>query len=300
MDRPKTVSANYVAQYLLSIVYSPASVVDSYNETHAGWYDANSEVQLGPAPTVLNLNSTERMQFAGWLGNGSDSPNLSYTVLVDQPRNVILSYNAQYYLDVESTYGATTGSGWYKDGATATITAPASAGAWPITYTLTGWTVNPPNEAVNGNGEPWTIIVNAPYVVQAQWSMNYLPLIMLFVAATVAGTGVVGATLGIRRGLFKRPHRTNNPRKSQSTLTSTPSSVCSNCGNTILRPGGFCDKCGSPLGEVEPSAIEDKVYEYIVSHEGVISLSSASAELGIPVNELKKIAERLKTEGRLS
>jgi hypothetical protein len=46
--------------------------------------------------------------------------------------------------------------------------------------------------------------------------------------------------------------------------------------------------------------LDDKVYDYIVKHEGVISLSAASAELGIPVDELKEIAERLKNQGRLA
>ena len=301
MDRPKMVIANYVSQYLLSVIYSPAAVANSYNETHAGWYDANSEVQLGPAPAVVNLSTTDRLQFAGWLENGSDSPNLLYTVLLDIPRNVTLSYNTQYYLNVQSAYGATTGSGWYNQEAKATFTASTSAGTWPITYTLTGWTVTPPNEAAISNGDAWTIIVNAPYVVQAQWSMNYLPLIMLFVAATVAGTGVIGAVVGYRRGLFGRPHPMVPPAKSQGAASIPPSStVCSNCGNTVATPAGFCDNCGSTMREAQDTSLDDAVYDYIVRHEGVISLSSASAELGMPVGELKKIAERLKAEGRLS
>jgi len=286
---------------LLSVLYSPVAIASSYNETRAGWYDANSEVQLGPAPAVVNLSTTERLQFAGWLENSSDSPNLSYTILVDRPRNITLSYNTQYYLNVQSAYGATTGSGWYNQGATATFTASTSAGTWPITYTLTGWTVNPPNEAAISNGDSWTVIVNAPYVVQAQWSTNYLPLIMLFVAATVGGTGLIGALVGYRRGLFRRTHPMNPPEKGQAAPPiQTSSTVCSNCGNTVATPAGFCDNCGLRMREIQGSSLDDAVYDYIVRHEGVISLSSASAELGVPVGQIKKVAERLKAEGRLS
>ena len=46
--------------------------------------------------------------------------------------------------------------------------------------------------------------------------------------------------------------------------------------------------------------LDDKVYDYIVKHEGVISLSTASAELGIPIEELKTITSRLKNQGRLA
>jgi predicted transcriptional regulator of viral defense system len=62
----------------------------------------------------------------------------------------------------------------------------------------------------------------------------------------------------------------------------------------------FCEKCGAPTIAVRPPSLDDKVYDYIVKHEGVISLSAASAELGISVEMLKEITERLKKQGRLA
>jgi hypothetical protein len=47
-------------------------------------------------------------------------------------------------------------------------------------------------------------------------------------------------------------------------------------------------------------SLDDKVYDYIVKHEGVISLSTASAELGIPIEELKTITSQLRNQGRLA
>jgi len=52
-----------------------------------------------------------------------------------------------------------------------------------------------------------------------------------------------------------------------------------------------------PLGP--SSSMDDKVFDHIVEHEGVISLSQASEELGISMEELKASIERLKKEGRL-
>jgi len=46
--------------------------------------------------------------------------------------------------------------------------------------------------------------------------------------------------------------------------------------------------------------LDDKVYEYIVKHEGVISLSRAARDLGISVERVKEIAEKLKKQGRLA
>ena len=280
MDRPKTVQANYLPQYLLTVLYSSVDIVSSYNETHAGWYDENSEVQLGPVPTVINLGPSERLQFVGWSDNNSTSNNLSYSVLVDEPRNVTLTYAAQYYINVQSAYGMTSGSGWYAKGATATINAPTSSGTWPISYTLTGWTVNPPTQAVNNDGDSWTLLVNAPYVVQAQWSINYFPLILVFVGATIGVTGALSVGVGYKRGLFSRKHAAVRPTKAQASSSTT--------------------SVAAPSVPTQASAEEERVYDYIVNHQGVISLSAASKDLGLPVGRLKEIAERLKTEGRLT
>ena len=46
-------------------------------------------------------------------------------------------------------------------------------------------------------------------------------------------------------------------------------------------------------------AMDDRVYEYVVKQHGEISLSRASADLGISVDELKESTERLKKKGRL-
>jgi len=50
--------------------------------------------------------------------------------------------------------------------------------------------------------------------------------------------------------------------------------------------------------EASPS-MDDKVFDYIAEHEGVISLSQASEELGISMEELKASIERLTKEGKL-
>jgi hypothetical protein len=301
MDRPKTVKANYLPQYLLSVEYAPQEVANGYNETHAGWYDTNSDVQLGPAPTIINLNTVERLQFSGWSDDGTISNNLSYTVLVDRPRNVTLLYQPQYYLDVKSTYGTVTGSGWYSKGATANITAPVSSGTWPFSYTLTGWTVDPASEAVTNRGGSWVIVVDKPYVVQAQWSLDYLPLILLFGGGAVAFTVLaVGTLVAYKRGVFTRRRAVGSPEKTEPKVALPGSGViCSNCGNNVPKGLEFCDKCGNAIRPAHYHSEDDRVYEYIVKHQGVISLRTASSDLGISLEQLKEITERLKKDGRL-
>ena len=303
MDHPKVETANYMAQYLLTVAYSPVSIASSYNETHAGWFDAGSDVQLGPAPSIINLSTVERLRFVGWVENSSESPNLSYTVSMSSPRVVTLSYRTQYYVDVQSSYGSVTGAGWYDRGSTATITAPTSSGTWPIPYVLTGWAVSPSTGNLTRTGDSWSITVNGPYVVQAEWSVDYIPIIELFggLSASIIAV-VVAVAIAYRRGALTRGSR---PRPQKTSLGQQPlggTVICGSCGNNVPKGAAICGKCGASITTVTPTQVpspDEKVYDYILKHEGTISLSEASAELGIPVDQLKEITDRLKKQGRL-
>ncbi len=301
MDRPKTVKANYFAQYFLTIQYDPASMVSSYNETHVGWYDANTNVQLGPVPSTISLSSVERLRFAGWVDGSSVSSSLSYIVLLDGPRTVTLSYKIQYFVDVRSSYASVTGSGWYDRGATAKIVAPTSSGTWPVTYVLSGWSVDPPTGKLIKADDSWVLVVDRPYVVEAQWNIDYLPLIAIFGGATVLTGLGVGAVIAHRRGMFNRGGRIRRPLKpGPASLRAGATRVCSSCGNRAPKGAAFCEKCGASMETLTISSIDEKVYDYIVKHEGVISISKASEDLGISVDQLKEIADHLKKQGRLA
>lgn len=47
-------------------------------------------------------------------------------------------------------------------------------------------------------------------------------------------------------------------------------------------------------------AVDERVYDYIVKRHGEISLSRASTDLGLSVDEVKRSTERLKKKGRLA
>lgn len=301
MYRPQTVSANFLAQYLLAVQYNPVSISSGYNESHAGWYDVNSNVQLGPAPSNVNLSSVERLRFIGWTDDNSTSSNPSYTVVMDQPRTITLSYKTQYYVDVRSPQGSVAGSGWYDRGSTANITATAGSQTWPISYTLSGWQIEPSSGVLTETDHSWSLTVDRPYVVQAEWSYDYLPLVELFGGGGIAVVVVaVAFVLARRRGAFDRARPMPIPPASVGAPTAPVGmQVCSTCGNLVPN-GAFCEKCGAPMGAPTVQSLDDKVYDYIVKHEGVISLSTASAELGIPIEELKTITSRLRNQGRLA
>jgi len=297
MDAPKTVQAHYIAQYRLAINYEPANVPHSYNET--GWYDANSNVQLGPVKPTIDLSSVERLRFVGWIQNGKQLPGLSVNLYMDHPQELALSYMTQYYVDVRSTYGNVSGSGWYDKGSTARITAPTTAGFWPFTYTLQDWRVDPSTGKLVFDNGSWALTVDQPYTVEAVWSFDVFPLI-----ATVGGIAltivvIVGIAVAYRRGALLRRPATLRPQQPK-TWTRGPTQLCASCGSRTPKGATYCQKCGASLAAAELSSIEDKVYDYIVKHEGVISLSKASQDLGISVEELKRTTDGLKKKGRLA
>jgi len=64
----------------------------------------------------------------------------------------------------------------------------------------------------------------------------------------------------------------------------------------------FCQRCGASAVPAAPpiTSQDEKVYDYIVKHDGVISLSKAAKDLGMSVEDLKATTERLKKKGRLA
>lgn len=293
MDRPKVVTAHYVAQYLVSIAYHPQTILSNYNVTSSGWYDADSFVQLGPAPTLISVSSVERLRFTNWIDNGLSIQNVSISVLVDKPHKVVLTYVTQYYVDVQTSHGSVSGSGWYDKGSTAKI-AETSDNSWPIAYSFTGWSPNPQSGKLMKTDDSWSLVVDGPYTVQATWTVDYLPLIEIAGAASAGVVLLVASVVLVHRR-----------RLSGKGPQSRKGRICMTCGNIIPEGVSICQKCGASL-DLQPTQepvlppIEQKVYDYIVKKEGVISMSKAASDLGLSLDQLKEITEKLKKEGRLA
>lgn len=293
IDRPKVVTAHYVAQYLVSVTYDPPGIVSSYNVTSVGWYDVDSSVQVGPAPIAIDVSSVEQLKFSNWIDNGISTQNVSISVFVDKPHEITLTYTTQYYLDVQTAQGAVSGSGWYDKGSTAKIT-EIPENSWPIAYTFSGWSIDPPTGNLTRTDDSWSLVVDQPYTVQATWMVDYSPLIELAVAVSASVAIVVVAVFL----LYRRKRRSKD-------FQSRKGRICQTCGNLVPAGALFCQKCGKspdaqPAQEPVLAPLEQKVYDYIIKNEGVISLSKASSDLALTVDQLKAITEKLKKDGRLA
>jgi len=108
---------------------------------------------------------------------------------------------------------------------------------------------------------------------------------LYFLIGVVSTAGLVGGLLGIRmlrqrkKGLHKPPPAT--PRAARP-----PEPV----EKPVVKPITL---------RMIPSEVDQMVYDYIVHHKGVISISQAARDLNLTLEELYASFERLKKEGKI-
>lgn len=108
---PYVLKSLYERQYRVE-VRSPRGVL------YKGWVKDGETLRISTDP-VINLEEGVRLRFVDW--SSSDLPPVpDITIQVHHPLNISANYVRQYYLTVESQYGAG-GSGWYDEGSTAVV-----------------------------------------------------------------------------------------------------------------------------------------------------------------------------------
>ncbi|MFB3915173.1 MAG: kelch repeat-containing protein [Terriglobales bacterium] len=108
MTAPRSVTANYVAQYQLTLATNPAAVGTS-NITPSptssdGFYDDGTSVQLTAAAMVDIVAGSSRYKFKNWTGDVASPPstNNPVSVTMDKARSVTANYDKQYKLTLET------------------------------------------------------------------------------------------------------------------------------------------------------------------------------------------------------
>ena len=86
---------------------------------------------------------------------------------------------------------------------------------------------------------------------------------------------------------------------------------CVSCGLNIALGTARCPNCGTPQqipptttisqrNSMQPQGVERNVLDYILAHNGTISISQASRELTLSPDDLQSAIERLKAAGFLN
>jgi len=130
MDGPKTVSAAWKPQFLLTVVSECASISDCGSPTGAGWYDGGKDATASLTEMAVE-NGGMRCVFIEWSGDASGTGNL-VTVAVDRPLALIVEWVVQFWLTVTSDCSGASecetpgGQGWYDNQSYASLTVNAT------------------------------------------------------------------------------------------------------------------------------------------------------------------------------
>lgn len=106
---PAVFEAVYVIQYLFSFNIQP-------NRTDSEWYDAGSVIHLSVNSSIIQLSPDSRLVFKKWSNNISD---MTISILLNEPGFLEAKWSKQFLLRVLSSYGNTSGTGWYDENSTA-------------------------------------------------------------------------------------------------------------------------------------------------------------------------------------
>jgi dienelactone hydrolase len=165
MDRPKTVTALWKTQHLLTVL-SPYCTASG-----AGWHDEGSQALFRVQPCVVYDSAGTRRVFAGWTGTGPGSytgPDSTGTIVVQGPVTEVASWQTQYQLTVSSPYGSPVGAGWYPAGATAhfAVTSPEVEGL--RRHVFRRWSGH-----FSGTQPAGTLVMRGPRTVTAEWGDQF-------------------------------------------------------------------------------------------------------------------------------
>ncbi|HUU06649.1 MAG TPA: hypothetical protein VMZ49_12325, partial [Patescibacteria group bacterium] len=154
MNGNKTVTANFVRQYTLTIVAGDGGTTDPLPGTYT--YDTG---------TVVNILATASAsyRFGNWSGDASGSANPVHVVM-DRNKNLTANFVRGYTLTIVAGAGGTTmpapGTYTYDIGASVSIQALPFAG-----YELFAWSGN-----ASGFVNPVTVVMNGNMIVQANFN----------------------------------------------------------------------------------------------------------------------------------
>ncbi len=149
-----TVTAEYQQQYYLSVNAQPQNAPAAQG---AGWYNAGTTETLQNGDQTIG-DASSRLIFQGWSVDGQapqTGPTLS--VVMNAPHTAATVYGQQYYLNVQTEQGVTTGSGWYDCWGVqpkSTSQHPSAPNTASVSYSKAGRATS--NPAANQPPSSWT------------------------------------------------------------------------------------------------------------------------------------------------
>lgn len=166
MDAPKTAIAEYGAQFYLEVSSAYGTAVGT------GWYDAGSTATPSVSPTEASLGAGVRVQFVRWSGDASGTGATSVPIVMDRAKVASIVWRTQYYLAIQTPYGAAKSQGWYNATETAyarldTDVVSLAAGTRAV---FLSWIGDATGTDATGSSP---ILMDRPRTVGASWRIEY-------------------------------------------------------------------------------------------------------------------------------
>jgi peptidoglycan/xylan/chitin deacetylase (PgdA/CDA1 family) len=178
MDGPITETTSWVHQYKISVAFSGVDsdfsgnviTIDgtSWSNSASFWYN-DSSLHSFSFPSELEVNSGKRYV---WISSSGLSTQKIGSFIVSESGSLTANYIAQFFVDVSSTYGVVSGSGWYTLGASvyATLDQSVVSASSGIRQLFTGWD----KDASGNNLTSDLITVDGPKSAVALWKKQFL------------------------------------------------------------------------------------------------------------------------------
>ena len=179
INKPLVIQARWEKQYYLKVESPYGAPVGS------NYYDADS-FATASIEQIVQLSQDERLVFTKWAGDATlEYPSLK--IRMDGPKRIEAQWKKQYRLEVVSSVGSPTGTGWYDAGEVASfdVQERVSAGLgrelvfvrWQGDYT--------------GAFCEADIVMDGPKKVQAIWRVDIMVQFVLLVSLVVTSSGYI-------------------------------------------------------------------------------------------------------------
>ncbi len=217
-----TITAVYQLQYYLTVQAQPQSAPTPQGQ---GWYNSGDTVPLQNASQTIGGDGGRRLVFQGWSvdSQGTQSGS-SLNLVMNSPHTVTAVYGQQYYLNVQTDQGVTSGSGWYDSGSTAQIyvSTPVST-SYGVSIVFNGWQGD-----MTSSSQATSVLMDGPKNVIATWRADstilYLTIAAVIVAALLIAGGLIAFLAGGRRSTQTTTHKNTSDTSThdQSNTTHKP------------------------------------------------------------------------------
>lgn len=175
---PTTVKATWYQQYYLEVSSSiPGGAVGG-----SGWYDKGQKALLSAGSDIDSGDPNTKYVFNSWSSLGNYQASVTppregekySTLLMDHPYKVQGNWKKAYYLQVQSPYSSTAGTGFYPEGSLAKISVSPSEFVTKQDnekLVFDGWSGRGViSSAPSGSGQ---VRVTEPATVIAKWKTQY-------------------------------------------------------------------------------------------------------------------------------